>query len=164
MSLRYYFKIKSHLNNRAHQQIIPPTDRLLFCNKQMTPPFRIRTRISIEKLSIVQTPVLPEFSSRILNITIPTWHTISPEINVELSEYTKEAPIQHSISKNFNVLLVKNFKIIYSYTLTVAIVPLVLVPPLCVIEIVRWQLYQKLIPSSVRNCMLSSLLSASLRS
>ena len=89
MSLRYYFKIKSHLNNRAYQQIIPPTDRLLFCNKQMTPPFGIRTRISIEKLSIVQTPVLPEFLSRILNITIPTWHTISPEINVELSEYTK---------------------------------------------------------------------------
>ena len=34
--------------------------------------------------------MLPAFSYRILDIKIPTWHTVSPEINVELSEYKKE--------------------------------------------------------------------------
>ena len=33
LSVRYYFKIKSHLNNPAHPLVIPPTDRLLFRNK-----------------------------------------------------------------------------------------------------------------------------------
>ena len=33
---------------------------------------------------------MPAFSYRILDIKIPTWHTASPEINAELSEYTKE--------------------------------------------------------------------------
>ena len=50
----------------------------------------------------------------------------------------KNTHVQHCISKNFNELLVKkNFKIIYSYTLTVPSVPPVLVPRLCVMEIVR---------------------------
>ena len=35
-------------------------------------------------------PVLEYCSYRILDIKIPTWHTVSNEINVELSEYTKE--------------------------------------------------------------------------
>ena len=64
LSLRYYLKIKSHLSNPAHPLVIPPTDRLLFRNKQITLPFGIRTLISIEKLNVAQTPVLPAFSYR----------------------------------------------------------------------------------------------------
>ena len=51
LSLVYYYKIRSQLNNPAFQQVVPIRFRLLCRNKHMTPHFPIRIQILIEKLN-----------------------------------------------------------------------------------------------------------------
>jgi ribonuclease HI len=89
LSLKYYYKIRSHIYNPAFHATIPPTDRLLFHNKRLPVPLAIRTNDFIDRESIPRKNICPAFSYRILNITIPTWKIRTPDFNKSLLEYPK---------------------------------------------------------------------------
>ena len=89
LSLRYYYKIKSNINNPASQQLIPLSYRTLFTNKAMQLPLNLRIQRMIEKYRLRKIFVKPAFSYRLLNIHVPTYTLAAPEINFELSESNK---------------------------------------------------------------------------
>ena len=90
LTLKYFYKIRSQINNPACQPAVVANNQLLFRNKNMTPPFAIRAIQLIEELGLRRTGVKPEFCHQIHSISTPTWAIPKPEVNLELSNYPKQ--------------------------------------------------------------------------
>ena len=84
LTLKYFFKVRSQLNNPAIRAAVIPSNRMLFRNKNMTPTFAIRAQEVIENLNIRTKGVKPEFSYNLLGISTPNWAIDTPEVNTEL--------------------------------------------------------------------------------
>ena len=83
LTLKYYFKVRSQLDNPALAAAVLPDDRL-FTHKRLIPHFAIRAAQILEELSIRKTGVKPEFSYNIQGISTPTWSIKQLEINIYL--------------------------------------------------------------------------------
>lgn len=89
LALRYYYKIKSNLNNPAQRYIVPLTYRTLFINKGLQLPLSLRIQNMLEKYRLRKMFVKPEFSYSLLQITVPSWSLELPDINFDLNQFSK---------------------------------------------------------------------------
>jgi ribonuclease HI len=90
LSLQYYFKLRSNINNPAYNQAIPIKDERLFINKKIPVPFALRIQYLLNELNIQKRPIKPNFSYILNEITTPTWQINTPDINIELTIYPKD--------------------------------------------------------------------------
>jgi len=88
-TLKYFYKIRSELNNPAYKQINDISQRRLYEHKREPYPVAIRAQHLIEKLTLRKSGIKPSFSYRILNINIPTWKIEPPDVNLHLASYKK---------------------------------------------------------------------------
>lgn len=107
LALQYYFKIRSFLNNPAHKAVTMCSQRRLFENKQMPPPFSIRIQQLIETNNIPSMGIKSYFSYSILGITTPSWSIDPPNINLGLCMYPKSSTPPAIYNIEFKVLLGK---------------------------------------------------------
>jgi ribonuclease HI len=89
LSVKYYYKMRSHIYNPAFHATIPPTDRLLFHNKNLPLPLAIRVNDFIDDANIPRKSICPAFSYRILNIKVPTWQIKTINFNDSLLSFPK---------------------------------------------------------------------------
>lgn len=101
-TIEYFFKIRSYLDNPARNQATIVTNQRLFQNKKIPAPFAIRATNIITELGIDKKYVKPAFSYKILNITTPTWTLTPPNINIELTEFTKSTTPSVRYRQEFN--------------------------------------------------------------
>jgi hypothetical protein len=101
LSLKYYFKIRSYINNPAYEHVIDISEVRQFANKKIPPPFSIRVNNLITEMHISKSCIKPSFSYNLLGITTPSYMIEPPEINLDLLEYSKQ------ITPN-NIYILKN--------------------------------------------------------
>uniref|UniRef100_A0A2P2I0Q3 Pol-like protein n=1 Tax=Hirondellea gigas TaxID=1518452 RepID=A0A2P2I0Q3_9CRUS len=85
LSLQYYFKIRSFINNPAHPHVTDLSNLRLFSNKNMPVPFSIRIYQLMNELQIFRRGIKPTFSYTIHDISIPTYAIEPPDVNTELA-------------------------------------------------------------------------------
>ena len=89
LTLKYYIKIRSHIGNPSFFSVVPPTDRLLYINKNITPHLANRANYLIESEDIPRRRICPAFSYRLLGIQTPTWKINTVELNLDMKEFRK---------------------------------------------------------------------------
>jgi len=89
LSLRYYYKTRSSLDNPAYNHIVALGLRTLFVNKRIPLPFSMRVQNAIEQYGLRKQLVKPKFSYTLLGIDTPTWTLPELKINLNLSEHPK---------------------------------------------------------------------------
>ena len=89
LTLKYFYKISSQINNHAFEQTVMSKHRLLFVNKHLTPYIAVRAQKSKEELHLRRQFVKPTFLYRLLRIDTPTYAISSLNVNTELSEFPK---------------------------------------------------------------------------
>ena len=72
LALRYFYKIKGNIGNPAYSAIVTLQYLTLFKNKGIAAPLNVRVQKMIEKYKLRKQYVKPEFSYKLLNITVPT--------------------------------------------------------------------------------------------
>ena len=97
LALRYYFKIKSHLGNPAHQALVSTRDSLLFSHRNLSLPLGLRIPRMLNKYELPNSSIMPAFSYRLHPATQPTCFLPAVPINLELSIYPKQVtpPLQY---------------------------------------------------------------------
>lgn len=91
LTLKYHYKMKSHIYNPAFSASVPTTDNRLFANKRITPPLAIRANDLINSENIPKASICPAFSYRVLGIRVPTWSIKTVNMNTELTEFPKNS-------------------------------------------------------------------------
>ena len=104
LTLRYFYKTKSHISNPATPHLIPLAYRTLFRNKGIAMPLNLRTQEMIEKYQLRKCFVKPAFSYKLLNITKPSYTVTIPEVNFELAVYQKIDTPREFFIQSFNRL------------------------------------------------------------
>jgi ribonuclease HI len=112
-ALRYYYKIRCYINNPAFTSVVDVRSRLLFRNKNLTPPFAIRIQEMKLEMNIQQINIKPAFSYRRSNINIPTWALSPPKINYELNKYSKRTTPEAVYRQLYSVIRAEQY---YGYT------------------------------------------------
>ena len=95
LTLKCYFKMRSHIRNPAHPCTVTPKQELLFQNKKLPAPFAVRARNIMVKYDINRGFVRTVFSYRLLNIIEPTWSIEAPEVSLEMTELPKSNTTDH---------------------------------------------------------------------
>jgi len=78
LSLKYYYKMRSYLDNPAHEHVVPLVLRTLFVNKRIPLPFSHRVQDMLEKYNLRKIYVKPKFSYCLTATTTPTWSLRQP--------------------------------------------------------------------------------------
>ena len=89
LSVKYFYKMKSQLNNPTFEATITPSSELLFQHKQLPAPFAIRTRKVMNTLELTAENICPSFSYTLLNVTKPSWNTKGSNIELKLIKRRK---------------------------------------------------------------------------
>lgn len=110
LSLRYFFLLRSQLRNSTNDILSNTSDKLLFEHKKITPPFAIRVEDMLNRYTLSRHPIQPEFSHRLLHITIPSWSITIPKANLDLCAYTKTSTEPILYSAQLSHLLETTFK------------------------------------------------------
>lgn len=108
-ALKFYFKKRGQLSNPGFMESVSATQRTLFLNRGMTPPFPNRVENILSELNIEKGSVRPNFSYLILNINKPSWKIQLPEICLELTEYPRSSTTSIIYQQLFNNLLSEKF-------------------------------------------------------
>ena len=93
MSINYYLKIRSLINNPAFESVTNIAHESLFSNRSVVPSFALRVKNSLSELGIPRGPELPikpdvkqsEYTLR------SRWTLQSPEVDVSLGGHLKES-------------------------------------------------------------------------
>jgi hypothetical protein len=97
LSLQYYFKIRSLINNPALSKLTNISDKRLFAaKKNICPPLSLRVDNLMTTLDITRKAIRPSFSYRILRINTPTWMINPPSVNHDLQIYQLTSEIDSS--------------------------------------------------------------------
>ena len=89
LALRYYYKVKGHLDNPANKYLILLSYRTLFLNKNISLPLSLRVQSLLETYKLRKNFIKPQFSYKILEIAQTTWALKPPDINFQLARYSK---------------------------------------------------------------------------
>lgn len=111
LTLKYFFKTKSHLSNPAFNQAIPFSQELfrIFKNKHLKLPFPYRVHVLLEELQISRNLIKPNFNHRILHFEQPDYSLKKPEIILELNESSKEMTTDIEYKQMFGNLVETKF-------------------------------------------------------
>ena len=88
LALRYYYKIKSKINNPAHASVVTLPYRMLFKNKRISLPLNQRIQDMLEKYGLRKQFVKPEYLGALVD-TEKTEGLRPPEINLDLAQLPK---------------------------------------------------------------------------
>ena len=102
LTLKYYYKIKSQLDNPAFQIVVNVADQLLFHNKRITPTLAIRAKELVQTFYLPTGNICPAFSYTLLNIQKPSWDLKSPTINEKLNTCQKKNTTDVIHKQNFH--------------------------------------------------------------
>ena len=91
LCLRYYFKIRSHLDNPAFHSVTDTSNTRLFHNKHLTPPFAVRVFSVLRQMQFPPLAIKPAFSYKLLGLTQPTYTLPLPSIDLTLTAHKKDA-------------------------------------------------------------------------
>lgn len=109
-TMRYYYKMRSQLSNPAYNLTVVTRQRLLYENKNMTPPIALRVQKLLETYGINKGYVRPNFSYRILGITKPTWSIDPCTVDLELAENPKNQTTVNVYRQMFNDLIYRKYE------------------------------------------------------
>ena len=87
--LRYYYKIRSSLNNPAFEAVVDTHHYNLFKNKGLSLPLSLKVLELKRGWNMKQVFIKPNFSYRLLGIVKPTWALEPLDINLELVPYSR---------------------------------------------------------------------------
>jgi ribonuclease HI len=89
LTLRYYYKMRSCLDNPAVNPLTSLQYQRIYLNKNLQLPIGLRKEIMLQNYGLRRGYVKPSFSYVVSNIDIPTWSIDAPNINFELGETPK---------------------------------------------------------------------------
>ena len=102
--LRYYFKLKSHIQNPAYASVVNTRLQLYFdCRREGGTPVIMRTKKAIEKYNLPTQHVLPYITPSKYSLMVE-----NPEVNSEVASFRK-------YSTPFNILKAAALEIISTY-------------------------------------------------
>ena len=104
LTLKYYYKMRSQLDNPAFNVVVSTPDRLLFRNKGIPPPLAIRARELIERLNLPTISICPAFSYTLLNIQKPAWDWRVPKFNEKMTANKKQVTTEQVYREQFHML------------------------------------------------------------
>ena len=104
LTLKYYYRMKSQLDNPAFDILIA-ADRLLYRNKRLQPTLAIRAQELVETINLPTTNKCPAFSYTLLNQRKPSWELGSPALNVDLMKDPKLTTADIAYRQNFHQLV-----------------------------------------------------------
>lgn len=117
LSLQYYFKILSFINNPTHPQITDLSNCRIFSQTNLPTSFAVGVYQTMNELEILRRGIKAAFSYITNNITIPT-HTIKPpDVNTELTIYNKQTTPAMTHKQEFQRVkneLYKDYEAIYT--------------------------------------------------
>lgn len=117
LSMRYFYLIRSQINNPANFIALQQGNDRLFKNKQLTPPFALRVNRMIKQYQLTTGPIQPMFSYRLLSIKTPSWSIDPPCVNLNLANYHKSDTKPALYTKLFQDMIeskYKHFSILYT--------------------------------------------------
>jgi len=109
LTLKYYYKIRSHLGNPAFNHAIPTYCSRLFQNKPIPHPFPLRASKLIADMNLEKRYIQPAFSYTLLGITTPTWAVKRASFNFELTEHPKTITSAIAYRQLFSRMLTEQY-------------------------------------------------------
>ena len=110
LTLKYYFEMRSYLKNPNHRAAVTSHVERLCSNRALVPPFALRAKQLLPQYEVERRHVKPAFSYRILNINEPTYSIHSPEINLELSIFSKKSTPNIAYLSAFNEIVDRDYR------------------------------------------------------
>jgi len=104
LTLKYFYKVKSQLNNPAFKQAIPTNYNILYRNKNLAKPFPFRAHSLIDEFDMKKNIIKPSFSYRMLDFQQPIYKLSFPDINLDLSEMPKTSTSNIEYLQSFRYL------------------------------------------------------------
>ena len=109
LSLKYYYKVKSLLQNPVFKFITSQRE-ILYANKNSPHSVRNQNKKLQTKLNLENKGVLPDFSYAQLGIKEPTWGLLSTRLNLCLTDLPKDKTQTKAYQKRFKKVAQSQYK------------------------------------------------------
>jgi len=105
LSLKYYYKLRSHITNPAFSSVVPRHTLLSHPSRTSPQPLFHLLNQFIDDHHLPRCMITPAFSYNLLNITRPSWSVQPFSLNTDLLAFPKATTEPHVYRQNFHFLL-----------------------------------------------------------